>query len=127
MQVLFFAGQSCLSASAIAIQVYLMMTLPDDVLDNLPYTLMQQTVLQIAAAVLAPSGLRFLFALAAAWLSIVIGIVVAGAWVTLVIPIAALLAISTQDDYSILIMLLSMTAYLAIPYAVIRISESLDE
>lgn len=127
MQALSFALRVVLSAAAIAAQVYLMMNLPGDIFDDLRSTLTKQTALQIAAAALAPAGLRYFFAVAAAWVSIIIGIVVAGAWATFVVPFAAIMAISTKGDYTIMIMLLSITAYLAIPFAVMCISAMLDE
>jgi hypothetical protein len=115
MPVAVYVSRLSLVVLCLAAQVYVLFKFRVEI--GIPQALALHCALQLAAVVAAPRGFRFYAGGVAAWLSLILAMVVALAWITLVVPFAAIMG-ATQGDTSMLFGLLGLTAYLVIPLTI---------
>lgn len=125
MQVAYFAARAALVAALLYAQVHLLLT--QGILSGIPTALAHQTGLQLLAVLFAPAGFRVIAAALAAWVSIVIAIIVVLAWVTVVVPVMLIIGAVQHGEPAMLLQLIGLTIYLAIPAGLIAAAFVIDQ
>lgn len=123
MQAAFFASRAALVAALLYAQLYLLTT--QGVLPGIPTALAYQAGLQFLVMLVAPAGFRVYATALAAWVSVVVAVVIAFAWVTLVVPFAAINA-ALHGEMELLLGLLGLTAYLLVPVGLVMVALMID-
>lgn len=124
MEALHLIARAACALPFIAAQIYLTFTL--GVASGFTTIFTWHVALQVGAAVVAPAGFRTLAAIMAGWMSIIVGIAMFLALVTIVVPFSIIAAMD-QGDFSGLWGALGGLAFLAVSAGVVLIAFLFDQ